>query len=113
MYKIYVFVIDRFPKDANICSLWKQICNLREDDNVSKLKICGSHFNETDFQNFNVLKYGGKLILKHDTVPSISVPCPMKLKEWSVTKGEQIISQSANEHQLKRQHQITGIYLFL
>lgn len=72
-----------------------------------------------------MLKYGGRLILKRDVVPSISVPCLMKQEKCSITKGpvdtlelanEQCIPESVNDSPKcndspKRQHQ-TGIYFY-
>jgi len=63
-----------FPKDPTGLSLWKQICNFKVYDDVSRLLVCSNHFTPDDYLEPNAKQLGGKLRLKRDRIPSVSVP---------------------------------------
>ncbi|KAF5297335.1 hypothetical protein FQA39_LY12174 [Lamprigera yunnana] len=63
-----------FPKDPSSLSLWKQIYDLQEFDDVSRLFLCSNHFKLDDYREPSAQKLGGKLTLKPGAFPSVSVP---------------------------------------
>ncbi|KAK4882714.1 hypothetical protein RN001_006033 [Aquatica leii] len=54
--------------------VWKQACALQEGDDVSRLFMCSKHFKPEDYVEPNAPKFGGKLRLKPNVFPSVSVP---------------------------------------
>lgn len=58
--------------DPETRSLWVQICDLcTNDDVISTLKICSTHFVPEDYIDYNAKHFGGFLRLKLGAVPSI------------------------------------------
>ncbi|KAK5650790.1 hypothetical protein RI129_001819 [Pyrocoelia pectoralis] len=74
-----------FPKDPSSHSLWKQICDLQEFDDVSRLFLCSNHFKLDDYREPSAQKFGGKLRLKPGAFPSVSVPNKIHMLEHTAT----------------------------
>ncbi|CAH1185924.1 unnamed protein product [Phyllotreta striolata] len=66
--------LHKFPKDAKMCGLWKDICNLEDYDTVTSLYICSEHFTKDDYREPNAKKIGGALQIKPGCYPSVNVP---------------------------------------
>ncbi|KAF5285782.1 hypothetical protein FQA39_LY04243 [Lamprigera yunnana] len=74
-----------FPKDPSSISLWKQICDLQEFDDVSRLFLCSNHFKLDDYREPSAQMLGGKLRLKPGAFPSVSVPNKIHMLEHTTS----------------------------
>ncbi|KAF5292461.1 hypothetical protein FQA39_LY14008 [Lamprigera yunnana] len=79
-----------FPKDPSSLSLWKQICDLQEFDDVSRLFLCSNHFKLDDYREPSAQKLGGKLRLKPGAFPSVSVPNKIHIKSEAVNLDQSL-----------------------
>ncbi|XP_068904427.1 uncharacterized protein [Tenebrio molitor] len=69
--------LHKFPKDVRIRKAWFKACGLSEEtDDVSKVTICSVHFTANDYIEPNAKIIRGKMCLKREAVPSVSVPHP-------------------------------------
>lgn len=65
----------RFPNDATIRKAWFKAVGLSEEvDDISHTRICCLHFKIADFVEPNVKLHGGRMSLKRDAVPTVSIP---------------------------------------
>ncbi|KAH0819252.1 hypothetical protein GEV33_003539 [Tenebrio molitor] len=69
--------LHKFPKDVRIRKAWFKACGLSEEtDDVSKVTICSVHFTPNDYIEPYAKIIQGKMCLKREAVPSVSVPHP-------------------------------------
>lgn len=68
----------RFPKDWATKIKWIRYCNLVDNDDVSRLKICSKHFKSDCFIEVNAKQFGKNYRLKPFSVPSLVAPKPVK-----------------------------------
>lgn len=71
----------RFPKNPKIHNLWKKICGYSERDDASRLYVCSNHFIPSDYVNFGVKNWGGRVSLTPEACPSVSIPSRPKAFE--------------------------------
>ncbi|XP_032674704.1 THAP domain-containing protein 1 [Odontomachus brunneus] len=63
--------LHKFPKNPVICAKWKKFCRLTEEDDISPLYICSSHFCPEDFRVHRSTLRAKRHVLNAEAIPLI------------------------------------------